>query len=165
MSYDPKPGTVAYRALAYMQTLPEGTEVLTSQIAEALGMPANHLGPCLQTALTHGVIRGRQRDPHRTAPVWWSLADPRNTEPEGAAAIAGRPEKAKETTRRGAVVGVGDDAKPAVGAAAPNGLRIALWNDGELQILRDRDGLHVLLNADETRQLFGYLDVMRGDGE
>ncbi len=67
------------------------------------------------------------------AEVGHSIDCARSIQPEGAAAIAGRPAEAKETAQRGAgsadiaakretATGAGDDAKPAVGAAVPNGL-------------------------------------------
>jgi hypothetical protein len=87
--------------------------------------------------------------------------------PEGAAAIAGGPAAAKETTQLGAgtptaaanAAGAGDDAKPAVGAAAPNGLRIARWSDDTLEIRR-ADGTHACspFCAQEFRQIVAFLD-------
>lgn len=56
------------------------------------------------------------------------------------------------------------DAAPAVvhGFVQPEStagkLRIALWNDGALQIYRQGGGLNVLLNPDETRALVAYLE-------
>jgi hypothetical protein len=92
-------------------------------------------------------------------------------EPEVAAAIAGGPSTAEETAQRGAVRAhapscaacAGDDAKPAVGAAATEGLRLALWSDGTLQLERRTVGGAaelVLFTADETRQLVAYLERM-----
>ena len=89
-------------------------------------------------------------------------------DPEGVAAIAGRPATAKETAQRGAgsadiaatrqtAASAGDDAKPAVGAAAPEGFRCALWSNGALQIERGAATL-ALLSPDETRALVAYLE-------
>ena len=200
MSYTPQPGTTAFRALAYLQTLPPGAELMTSALAEAIGVAPVNLVPCLDAALKHGMVFRRQRDNHVRSPMWWSLTDhgarpkqdirkpavpaanghaelhvPTFKEPEGAAAIAGRPARAKETAHRGAVralgkpqpsedSGAGDDAKPAVGAAAPEGFRCALWSNGVLQIERQTVGGAaelVLLSRDETRELVHYLDRMR----
>jgi hypothetical protein len=240
--WEPRPGTVAFRVLAHLATLPAGAERMTSHLADALGLDVNGVTPCLESALKARRVFARKRDSHVRSPLWWSLTDnskdsgavdlesaadgsqkpnggmhggsaragsetPREganrdasaeqshdaegsdspagrggdaapavsaapvfLQPEGAAAIAGRPARAKETAQRGAMdatvvaedPGAGDDAKPAVGAAAPNGLRIALWSDGTLQIVRvpASDGVNRVLSFTkaETRQLVEYLD-------
>lgn len=225
--YSPAPGTTAYRVIAHMETLPAGAEVMTSALAEAIGVPANNLTPCLEAAVNAGKLFRRQRDNHIRSPYWWSLTDraggqpppkrqtvyvpdePKTpqkganrdastgqshgaegsespngrgsnaapalgaapaftSEPEGTAAIAGGPATAEETTQRGAgsadiaatretAIGAGDDAKPAVGAAVPNGLRIALWSDGALQVQTPRGDDLVVFSRDEVRQLVEYL--------
>lgn len=270
MSYEPKPGTVAYRVLAHLQTMPRGAELLTSQIAEALRIDPNGVTPCLEAAVKAGSVFRRQRDSHPRSPFWWSLVDhskdartaglvpaadgsqkpnadamdrpgkagsdtpPKGAnraatgfegrapqgadatdsearskvmaaegserptargenvapalgaapafiraDPDGAAAIAGGAARPEETAQRGAgsadiaatretVTGAGDDAKPAVGAAAPEGpTRFALWSDGTLHIQRPRSGF--VLTVEETRELVRYLDaicldVARGEG-
>lgn len=57
----------------------------------------------------------------------------------------------------------------AAAAAPAGGLRIALWSDGELQIMRGpgKDGVVEMLffSAEETRQLVHYLDRMAVDEE
>jgi hypothetical protein len=75
MSYEPKPGTVPERALQHLRTLPPGTEVMTSRLAEAIGHPPNNLLMCLETALKHGAVFRRQKDEHARSPFWWSLVD------------------------------------------------------------------------------------------
>lgn len=70
-----RPGTVAYRAVAHLETLPEGSEIMTSALAEAIGVPPNGLLPCLVAAHKHGHIHRRQRDQHARSPHWWSLTD------------------------------------------------------------------------------------------
>jgi hypothetical protein len=349
MSYQPAVNTVAWKAITHLQSLPAGAELMTSALAEAIGVAGANLLPCLDAALKHGAIYRRQRDTHARSPMWWSLTDhgarpkvdirqpavpvaekdapqeganrdasagqshdaagsaspagrgtngvsargaapdtesahslaivggrrlcsvgengddplltpaslhngreqtkpvsglpdqsapelaPRKKgqplhpelgpqqvmkaepatadatdrgapdiasprvgamgagqpadagpagkqppsvqpvvipgareEPEGAAAIAGRPATAKETTQRGAgradiaatretATSAGDDAKPAVGAAAPDGFRCALWSNGALQLERGAATL-ALLTADETRALVAYLE-------
>jgi hypothetical protein len=225
MSYEPAPGSTAYRAIAHLQSLPPGAELMTSALAEAIGSEGKNIVPPLEVALASGLIFKRQRDTHVRSPMWWSLTDhgarpkvdirqpavpvasakdstagdaqpfrgdeaahvaqqespgpvaastPMNgrpparnghDEPEGAAAIAGGPATAKETAQRGATSiephsvakGAGDDAKPAVGAAAPDGFRCALWSNGALQLERGAATLAVL-TADETRALVAYLE-------
>lgn len=75
MSYEPRPGTVAFRALAYLETLPQGAEATTSQITEALGLAPTQLQACLEPPLANGRIFRRQRDDHPRSPWWWSLTD------------------------------------------------------------------------------------------
>lgn len=250
MSYSPAVNSVAWRAIAHLETLPRGAELMTSALAEAIGCDGKKIVPSLEAALASGLVFRRQRDNHVRSPMWWSLVDhgarpkvdirrpavpvanghaelhvptfkdanagdarqhsgseaaqsphddstgpvaastPTNgrpparnghAEPEGAAAIAGRAERPKETTQRGAVQAhapscaarAGDDAKPAVGAAAPEGFRCALWSNGTLQIERSTvagAAELVLLSREETRQLVAYLDsicldVVRGEDD
>lgn len=73
--YSPAPGTTAYRVIAHMETLPAGAEVMTSALAEAIGVPANNLTPCLEAAVNAGKLFRRQRDNHVRSPYWWSLTD------------------------------------------------------------------------------------------
>lgn len=73
--YEPKPGTVAFKVLAYLETLPHGAEVMTSKLAEAIGEPANNVTPCLEAARRAGRLFRRQRDDHVRSPFWWGLTD------------------------------------------------------------------------------------------
>lgn len=77
ITYEPRPGTVAFRALAHLGTLPPGTEMMTSALAEAIGLAANHLSPNLEPALSAGRVFRRQRDNHVRSPFFWSLTDNR----------------------------------------------------------------------------------------
>lgn len=202
-TYTPEPGTVAFRVLAYLETLPAGAEIMTSALAEALGLEGKNLIPCLETALAAGRIFRRQRDTHVRSPFWWSLTDysaipkaerpvlevpqvaakPRRKRiPEGQASqqvLKADPATGDATDRetpadaspRVGAMGAGQpaDAGPAVvhGFVQPESaagkLRIALWNDGALQMYRHGGGLNVLLNPDETRQLVAYLERL-GEG-
>ena len=216
MSYSPAPGTVAFCVLAYLQTLPAGAEVMTSKIADALGLPPNNVSPCLESALRAGAIYRRQRDDHPRSPFWWSLVDHSKGAPppkwatvyaheQDATALDAGPQKGGEaaqaphddspgpvaasTPTKGRPPARNDEIPPespdggptgagqpaAAGPAGEHGfvqresgagkLRIALWDDGVLQIYRAGGGLQVLLNPDETRQLLDYLDRFRGDVE
>lgn len=215
-TFELRPGTVAFRAIAHLETLPEGTEVMTTRLAEAIGVPPLHLPPCLEAALRHGKIFRRQRDQHARSPYWWSLTDhsarPRvpvakvlmpeleipvfrdartadvrsaadgSQKPNGETIVEVRPAKAGSEIPEGQTPqhvlkaeaarpdatdrGESADASPGGGpmgagqpaAAGPAGeLRIALWNDGVLEIHR-RPGDVVTLNADESRQLLAYLE-------
>lgn len=75
MSYAPAPGSVPYRAIAYLQRQPAGAEVKTSVLAEAIGAPPASMNTCMEPARTAGLVFARQRDAHRTSPMWWSLVD------------------------------------------------------------------------------------------
>ena len=87
--YTPRPGTVAYRALAHLETLPRGAELMTSALGEAIGISGNNLRPNLDAALGAGLVFRRQRDNHVRSPWFWSLTDhrapvlPSNGDPYG----------------------------------------------------------------------------------
>lgn len=74
-SYEPRPGTVAYRVLAYLETLPKGAEVTASRLAEEIGTPADNIRPCMQPAINAGAIFVRQKDEHVRSPFWYSLTN------------------------------------------------------------------------------------------
>lgn len=223
-AYAPAPGTIAFRALAHLETLPAGAEMMTSALAEAIGAAALNVAPCLEAPLRYGLIHRRQRDNHARSPYWWSLTDhsrapkadirrpavPSNSgtaglEPaadgsqkpnggvHGSPAKAGRghPQNganrdatgfegngasapdATDCEARSKVMAAGGsesptargtDGAPALGAAPAFHFRCALWSNGVLQIDRTTVGgaaEHVLLSADETRELVRYLDRLR----
>ncbi len=72
MNYSPGPGTVAFRVLAHLQTLPHGTEVLTAALADAIRTDHKNIAPCMEQSLAAGLVFRRRRDSHRTSPLWWS---------------------------------------------------------------------------------------------
>lgn len=74
-AYEPKPGTVAYRALGYMQTQPEGAELTTGALAVALGVPTGSIVPCLLPLVDAGMLFRRQKGGHVRSPTFWSLQD------------------------------------------------------------------------------------------
>lgn len=73
--YEPAVGSVPFRAIAYLQRQPRGAEVKTSVLAEAIGAPPASMNTCMEPARTAGLVFARQRDAHRTSPMWWSLVD------------------------------------------------------------------------------------------
>ena len=76
MSYTPTPGTVAYRAIAHLQSLPPGAEIMGAKLAEAIGREPSGLVACLAPAREAGLIFCRQRTPEiARAPLFWSLVD------------------------------------------------------------------------------------------
>lgn len=110
--------------------------------------------------------------PESTGPVAASTPTngrpPARKEPEGAAAIAGGPETAEETTdgRDGAATAAanqpraGDDAKPTVGAAVPDGHLVGktatVSMTGEVAVVAEC-GTVILFEADLARQLIAFL--------
>lgn len=77
MSYTPRPGTVAYRALAHLETI-RTQERTATQIAEALGGGINgsEVAASLAPAISAGAVFRRQRDKTSPrAPQWYSLTD------------------------------------------------------------------------------------------
>lgn len=70
-SYTPQPGTIAYRVIAYLQTLDTDAEVTTPVLLEAIGQPADWQGlsVCLETAVSHGVV-GRRVEGRK---AYWRL--------------------------------------------------------------------------------------------
>lgn len=115
--FTPHPGSVADRAIAYLQSQPaKGAEVSSPALAEAIGVPAAHLSVSLEQARDRGAVFARRKGGHLRSPLFWSLVDhsakhgrtgeafsPANgsQKPDGAAAIpcvkAGR-----ETPQKGA---------------------------------------------------------------
>ena len=152
MAYEAKPGSVAQRVISYLETLAPGAEVMTSPIAEAIGIEPTLLSSSLIAAVAHGAVFRRQRLPGVRAPVWWSLVDHSGgTRPAVAASappVAGArkvPEPAPEPPS--AVT-----AAPVPGRAR---LRVAQWSDGAVQIYRG-DKLVLDLDADEGGVLEAY---------
>ena len=120
MTYEPRPGTVAFRALAHMELLHKGSEIPSGTLANALGIETGALITSLVPAVNARAIFRRQKGGHVRSPVFWSLVD--HNEPKGAAGAARRPETVKETTQAADAHNVGgDDAKRDGGPAAPRG--------------------------------------------
>lgn len=75
MSYDPRPDSVAFRALAHMELLHKGSEITSGVLAVALGVDANGMAAQLAACVEHGLIFRRQKGGHLRSPVFWSLVD------------------------------------------------------------------------------------------
>lgn len=158
--YDPKPGSVPYRVIAWLEQQPKGSEFTTSQIAEALGLMGPQLHPCLEPAVRHGALHARRRDEHRTAPLWWSLSPrapasvavalPREAVPPPAPKPAAAP---AATPAPAAPAAADTPTKPVLPVPAPS-LRISLCSDGTLEVQRASG--RVVYSADETRQLVRF---------
>jgi hypothetical protein len=74
-TFIPRPGSVADRAIAYLQSHPAaGAELSSAALAEAIGAPLGSIVPCLQPALDAGLVHARQKGGHARSPKFWSLA-------------------------------------------------------------------------------------------
>jgi hypothetical protein len=181
--YAPQPGTVAFRAFAYLESLPEGAEISSGQLAEAINVPSSNLLPCLHAALAAGKLFRRQKDAHPRSPAFWSLTDmsaqPRPTIPRGAplppkkpaaqavasapAAAAPAAEAAPNPAAASAPAAAPTPARPPASRSATSApVRLALWSDGTLQIQRDAADV-VLFTRDEARQIVSYLEAISLD--
>jgi len=74
VDYTPKAGTVAQRALAHLESLPDGAELMSSALGAAISAP-HDIRPYLEAAEKHGLLFKRQRDTHPRSPFFWSLTD------------------------------------------------------------------------------------------
>lgn len=181
-AYEARPGSVAYRVLAFLATLPPGREITTSAMADQLNIDAVSIVPCLAAAVAARQVFRRQRDVHVRSPYWWSLTDHSATPrapvmrmmvPDGPQAVpparpvaeesCGVAQSAARRAHNPEVAG----SNPAPATIAPKGapMRIALWNDGVLQIERGTERLQFA--PDQARRLIDYLDdvnAARGRG-
>lgn len=74
MTYQPRPGTTAYRVMAALETLPHGSEVPASWLAERLGVPVSDIISPIAPAIEAGLIVVTKKNPHPNAPKKYSLA-------------------------------------------------------------------------------------------
>jgi hypothetical protein len=88
MTYEPRPGSLAFRAIGYLDDLSVGTEMSNAALAEALGVLPATLAACLMPAAAAGLVFRRQRDTHPRSPLWWSVTD--HTRRETLAHVASR---------------------------------------------------------------------------
>lgn len=75
MTYRQQPGTIAFRAIAHLESLGPGVEIMGGKLAEAIGAQPSSLQTCMESAVAAGIVRRRRRDSHATSPLWWSLAE------------------------------------------------------------------------------------------
>jgi hypothetical protein len=75
MSYLPRPGTVAWKALQHLETLQPGAEIMTSALAEAIGVEPHLIQPCMLSLIAAKMAYRRQKDEHARSPWWYSLTD------------------------------------------------------------------------------------------
>lgn len=75
-SYTPKPGSVAYRILGWLEAQGREKEFNSSQIANALDIDTRAVQSLMQQSLAAGLVFRRQKDrTHPLAPYWWSLTN------------------------------------------------------------------------------------------
>jgi hypothetical protein len=67
--YVPQAGSIAARALAHLQDQPDGAELASGVLADALGVQSNMINVCLDTASRHGVLARTKRDGR----IFWKL--------------------------------------------------------------------------------------------
>lgn len=73
--YSPTPGSVAFKAIAFLERQPRGTELMSSKLAESIGVSPACIGASLEAAKKYGAIFGRKKIDTVRAPVFWSLVD------------------------------------------------------------------------------------------
>lgn len=68
-NYVPQVGSIAARALAHLQAQPEGTELASGVLADALSVQSSMINVCLDTASRHGVLARAKREGR----IYWKL--------------------------------------------------------------------------------------------
>jgi hypothetical protein len=178
MGYQPKPGSVAYRTVAWLEQQPVGADFLISQLAERVDAPAHSLQAHLQQAIDAGIIL--KRPPKgQDRPYFFSLnplQHPEYREPASNGTPVARPVKTNSTVADAPPSAPSEAAParpPSKGTATPkdgrsppeSSLRCALWSDGSLEILRTAEQREpIVLTREETRQLVQYLDAISLEG-
>lgn len=177
-TYEPQPGTVAAKVLAYLRSQPAGTELANAPLAEAIGSDIGGLGPYLAPAVAHGALVRRKSADSRL--VYWSLGNgippradddldddpPRRTVKPAATAATGNGTTSRGTPSAGSAGPAQDQAaarptvarrglvhKAAVDQAST--LRVGLWSDGAVHI--EHDGKTMRLDRSKAAQLLGFL--------
>lgn len=155
--YSAQPGTLPFRALAHLETLPPGAEITSAQLAEVLGVAPSSILSALTRAFEAGAVFKRKKDPHPKSPLFWSLpASP--AAPRGGAVAGGTGETPAAAPRSQMSAASPKARAAAIPATRQQGgeLRIALWSDGVLQL--QRGGVDVAaFNAAEAAAICRYL--------
>jgi len=84
--YAPPPGTVPFKAIAHLKSLPAGSKVTSHVLAEAVGQPSEALGGFLATARRKGVLGTCPRRDGRPGLLWFlgdGRPEPEETDDEG----------------------------------------------------------------------------------
>jgi hypothetical protein len=175
VTYTARPGTVAQRAIAHLESLPRGAELMTSRLAEAIGTPGENLLACLEAPLKHGAVFRRQKDTAPRAPFFWSLVDHSKKPQQGANRDASA-EQSHGAAGSDSPTGRGVDGASAVGAAPVSSstpdtidepttaLRFknaSWWLTGQLAI-EATDGTVILCPPVDAQRLAEFAQRMRG---
>lgn len=72
-AYVPKPGSVAFRALAHLELLHKGSEISNSMLAQQLSASGPEVLQALEPARKAGMVFSRQKGGHIRSPIFWSL--------------------------------------------------------------------------------------------
>lgn len=189
--YIPLPGTIERKCVEWLRTMPPGTERSTVELAEYCGQQLGGFVSYLKTAREVGLLIVRNRegeralywslDPAKLWPENEAAAATQPTKPkrgdqprsergrgsmelEACESATGRgttgaPALATSPVHESPGVGPMGSGQPA--DAGPTRMRCALWNDNELVIERPGQK-RIVFDADETRELLGYLFRMEG---
>lgn len=176
MNYQPQPGTIPARVIAYLRERP-GQWIASAVIAHDLECDS-HLGPFMITAVKAGAVRTEKRGGR----VYLSAGDgtpvqdfPDNDDEPGMRKSAATEAQASPGVDIDAVYGKAPTPEelaeqrprkrpmvaeqPAAASLAGGPARFALWSDGSLYI--ERAGVVIAnLTVDETRGLVVYLERM-----
>ena len=156
-SYSPR--GYAKAALDYIASLPRGSTVSSATLAEAIGVsPASQIISLLDYAVKHGAIR-KLKDPDDQRRNVWALGDG-NPPAQGDAEPDTDPPRQRVVPPDQWARPIAE-AAPATSRRIKPGLRIGLFNDGELLIQRGDDVIS--FTPDETRQICAYLDRLAPD--
>lgn len=74
MTYCPRPGTIPDRCVKYLQSLPPGSEVSTTVLAETVDFPKQSAVDYLWACLRSGLLT-RRRPRAGSSPWFWRLGD------------------------------------------------------------------------------------------
>lgn len=72
--YEPKPGSVAQRAIAHLESLEPGASLTSAALAEAIGVSAREIRPSMVAPLRAGVVTSAQKGGHVRSPIFWAMA-------------------------------------------------------------------------------------------
>lgn len=74
MTYQLVPGTIPYRAVAWLKALPKGAEIPAVVLCEEIGCDTGGFSSTMSTAVKNGLVR-RRVNPDNHRQLLWSLGD------------------------------------------------------------------------------------------
>jgi hypothetical protein len=142
MTWQPQPGTVPFRALAWLRENSDGKPVSTAVICDALGVDSNGFSTSMKPAVKAGLVKGEQLRGFGHAYFWTLEAEPEQ-HAEDDEADDHAPASAADIVPRPGPLFPGVDT---TGAVLPNGpgFRALLW-EGQLLAtgMEIRDGVAI----------------------